>query len=560
VSTISFSGVGTGIDWSAVVDAQVQVRTQQLVTPLQNTQSTYQNQLSAYDQLRSLLTDLQSAVQAMDTPDELRSYSASSSSSSVSAAVSSGAAPGSHTLLVNQLASAQVETHAGVADDAAVLNDTGASASFTYSYAGNSTTLNVASGTTLEELVGLINNDPANPGLTASILDDGSGGATSHHLVLRGNDQGAANTVVIDPATTLAGFGQDAFSEVQPAANAQFRIDGYPPAGWIERDSNVIDDVVPGLTMTLNGTNNADPVTVSVAPDVDGVKEKISAFVTAYNAVKTYLNSNTGYDAQSKKAGVLQGSYAATLIEQRLQDIIVDVAPGLVRGTDPYTTLGQVGISTVGEGQDDSLGTLSVDDAKLTDALNGNFESVIRLFASSGGGSSDSQYISFYQASSTLTAAGTYDVQVDFDASGNLTAARIKGAGESTWRDAAVGGGYIHGQTGNPESGLWLRALWDGASGTQSATVNVQQGKAGQISGLIDDVLDISTGLLHNAEQADQDVIGNLDDRISAAQEQIDSLSELLKERYARLEEQLVQMQGRQQWITSTAASLGWTA
>ena len=88
---------------------------------------------------------------------------------------------------------------------------------------------------------------------------------------------------------------------------------------------------------------------------------------------------------------MLQGSYAAALIEQRLQDIIVNVAPGFVSGTDTYSTLGQVGISTVGEGQDDSLGTLSVDDTKLTDALNGNFEAVIHLFASSAGGSSSSQ-------------------------------------------------------------------------------------------------------------------------------------------------------------------------
>ncbi len=559
MSTISFSGVGTGIDWSAVIQAQIQVRTQQLVTPLQNTQTTYQNQLSAYDELRSLLTDLQSSVQAMDTPDELRSYSATSSGTSVTAAVSSGATPGGHSVLVNQLAAAEVETHAGVEDSSTVVNDTGAAATFAYTYGGTATSINVADGATLEDLAGLINNDPNNPGVTASILDDGTGSATSHHLVLRGSKLGAANTIAVDPSSTLAGFADTDFTEVQSAADAEFRVDGYPPSDWIHRDSNVVDDVVPGLTMTLTGTNDGQPVSVSVAPDVDGVKEKINNFVTSFNAVKTYLNGNTGYDTETQKSGVLQGSYAATLIEGRLQDIIVNMAPGFVTGTDAFTTLGQVGLSTVGEGENDSLGTLTVDDAKLTDALTTNFDGVIKLFANSAGGSSDSQDISFYQASSTLTTPGTYDVQADFDGSGNLTAARIKGSGERTWRDATVGGSFIHGQTGNPESGLWLQAFWDGSSTTQTATVRVSQGKAGQIDSLLDEVLDGSQGLLHNAQQSNQDIIGDLDDRISNAQEQIDSLAERLKERYSRLESSLVQMQGRQQWITSTASSLGWS-
>ena len=76
---------------------------------------------------------------------------------------------------------------------------------------------------------------------------------------------------------------------------------------------------------------------------------------------------------------------------------------------------------------------------------------------------------------------------------------------------------------------------------------------------LISEALDASKGLLHNAQQSDQSIISGLDDRISAAQEQLDALSERLRLRYARLEDLLVQMQGRQQWITTTAASLGWT-
>jgi flagellar capping protein FliD len=710
VSNISFSGVGTGIDWNSVIQAQIQARTQVILTPLQKSETTYQNQLSAYDELGSLLSSLQSAVQAMDTSAELRSYTVSSSSQSdIAASVSTGATAGSHSVVVNQLAAAEVEIQAGVDDATTVVNNSGSNLVFAYSYAGKSTSVLVSSGTTLQQLANLINKDADNPGVTASILDDGSGGPTSHHLVLRGSTLGAANTIEVGPATTLAGewanltadaaagssavtvdsaasfhqyqavmlgdadspaeyhvidsiagttlnlkdalgsdftmgqnayvtaqgsgsavagaastgsaqltvadvsgfqvgksvivadangseeltisgidsatgtltfssnlandyaadayvtqveggrkftFGAGDFTQVQAAANAQFRVDGYPPSGWLQRSSNVVADVIPGVTLTLTGTNDAAPVTVTVSPDVDGVKEKINEFVSGFNAVKSFLNTNTTYDPDTKKAGVLQGSYAATMVEQRLQDILVSAAPGFQNGADAYTQLGQVGIDTVAEGASASLGTLSVDDGKLTDALNTNFDAVIRLFSNSYDGYSSSKNISFYQAIPQTTQPGQYDVQADFDASGNLTAARIRAAGDAAYRDASIDSPYIYGQFGTPESGLWMRAQWDGTSTTESATIRVTQGKAGQVGDMLSQVLDSSNGLLHNIDQSYQNMISGLDDRIATAQTQLNDLSDQLKTKYALLENTLVQMQARQQWITSMASSL----
>ena len=714
MGTINFSGVGTGIDWNIVIDATIQARTQRIITPLQKSQTTYENQLSAYDKLRTLLTDLQSSVSAMDTGAELRSYTAASSvTTSVSATASGSATAGSHSVVVNQLATAEVETHAGVDEAATVVNNSGSSLAFSYSYGGKATTVQVAGGATLEQLVGLINHDSANPGVTASILDDGSGSSTSHHLVLRGNALGTANTIVIDAgATTLAGewtdlaadagagssavtvgsaagfhqyqavmlgdddspaeyhvidsiagdtlnlkdvlgadftTGQNAyatargtgstvaaaastgsaqvrvsdvshfqvgktvviadaggseeltissidsgtgtltlsanlahdyeadayvtqveggrrftfaagdFTQVQAAANAQFRVDGYPPAGWLQRGSNVVADAIPGVTLTLNDTNEGLPVSVTVSPDVAGAKDKVNQFVTSFNAVKTFLNTNTAYDPETKKAGVLMGSYAATLVEEQLQNVIVNAVPGFLSGADAYTQLAQVGVSTVGDTADNKLGTLKVDDTKLSDALSSNFDAVIRLFSNSFDGYSNSQYVSFYQASPLLTKPGQYAMEADFDAGGNLTAGRIKALGDAAFRPATVDPPYLSGQTGNPESGLWVRALWDGTSTTQSATIRVTQGVAGRIGDVLDQVLDNSNGLLHNIDKSYQDIIDGFDERIGAEQQRLNDLTDQLKAKYARLEDLLVQMQGRQQWITNTAASLGWS-
>jgi len=711
MGSINFSGAGTGIDWSMLIDAQIQARSQQVITPIEHWKASWEDKLGAYDNLRLLLTEFQTSVEAMDSAAELRSYTAKTSNEdSVAVAVSGTARPGTTSLVINQLAAAEMEAHSGLDEATTVVNSSGASQVFAYSYAGQATSVTVPSGTTLEQLAGLINNDPGNPGVTASILDDGTGSTTSHHLVLRGNDMGSANTIVIDAATTtLAGqwsnltanasagasavtvdsvadfsryqaviigdddstaeyhvidsiggstltlkdvladdfttdqgayvtvrgsgsavsapatagtaevtvadasaflvgksviiadaggyeeltiteidtetntltfsanlandYAADAFvtqleggrkftfedadfTEVQAARNAQLRLDGYPPTGWVERDTNVINDLIPGVTLTLSSTNGGAPVSITISEDIDGVKEKINEFVSNYNAVKTFINENTDYDTESQQAGLLMGSYAATLIEQRLRDVIIGVAPGFQSGTDTYTHLGQLGINTVGDSEDDTLGTLSVDDTKLTEALSTDFDAVIRLFTDNFSGYSSSQYLTFYQASELLTTAGQYEVEADFDGSGNLTAGRMRRVGETAFRDATIDPPYLVGQSGNPEDGLYVKALWDGASTTQSATVRVTRGVAGRIGDLLDEVLDGADGLLHNIGESYRDIISQIDDRIEREQARLDLLRDRLTARYARLEELMVQMQGRQQWVTNMAAGL----
>ena len=231
-----------------------------------------------------------------------------------------------------------------------------------------------------------------------------------------------------------------------------------------------------------------------------------------------------------------------------------------MNGTDTYTQLGQVGVNTVGDGADDQLGTLTVDDSALTDALNTNYDAVISLFTNDYNGYSNNQYVNFYQASSLLTKPGQYDVQADFDSSGNLIAGRIKGAGDTTYRNATVDPPYISGLSGNPEAGLWVKAQWDGSSTTQSATIRVTEGVANQMADLLDQVMDSRTGVLHNAVKGDQDIISGIDDQITAAQDRLNDLTDQLKAQYAKLESSLAEMQAQQQSISSMASSLSATA
>ncbi len=715
MGNVNFSGVGTGIDWSMIIDAQIQARRRQIIEPIQEWKVSWQEKLSAFDQLRSLLVDFQDASTAMDTPSELRSYTAQSSDEdAVAATVSGDATAATYGVEVNQLADAETETHSGVDEAETVVNNSGGTFDFAYTYGGTSVSVEVADGSTLQDLAGLINNDPSNPGIRASILDDGSGNFTSHHLVLRGTDTGADHTITIDPAgTTLQGdwgnltadaaagdssvtvddvspfaryqaiiindddssaeyhvidsissntlnlqgtlgdaftvaqnayatprgigsglasgassgdsqvsvndashfqvgksviiadgsnsesltiseidtsnntitfssnltndyasdgyvtqleggrkftFEDTDFTETETARNAQLRVDGYPSGSWIERESNTTSNVIEGVTLTLKDTTAGSTVNITVSEDIEGVKEKINQFVTAHNAVKEFLNEQTDYNTETEEAGVLLGNYAAGLVESQIRSILISQAPGFEDGVDTYTLLGQVGIETLGRTDDDfAMGTLTVDETELNSALAEDFEGVIQLLAADFSGYSDSDYLEFYQASDTLTTPGKYDVKASFDASGNLTGGQMKLTSESTYRDADVSDPYLIGTSDNPEEGLWVRCEWDGSSSTQTATVRVTQGIAGATSYLLDDVLDTSDGLLHNVGESYEGIVGDIDDRIEEEEERLEALRERLVEKYARLEQLLVELQGQQNWAQSISSYMGWS-
>src|ERR1700722_9906567 len=79
-------------------------------TELQTQLTTLQSKQSAYQQINTDVTALQTAGQALTDPDGWTATTATSSSSAVVASTTSAATPGATTFNVTQLASAQIST------------------------------------------------------------------------------------------------------------------------------------------------------------------------------------------------------------------------------------------------------------------------------------------------------------------------------------------------------------------------------------------------------------------------------------------------------------------
>jgi len=191
-------GLATGIDTNALIQQLMEINSRRLKLMQQDLQET-QEKKDAMDELATKLGAFRSASKALSDSSQLRSFQAKTSDSDVmTAEAGSDAAEGSHSVEISQLATSERWIHSGFANSTTYV---GAGTLF-ISYNHQELKIQTTSETTLEDLVGLINNDQDNPGITATILKHDNGSETPYHLVLNGQDSGSEYQITINSSNT----------------------------------------------------------------------------------------------------------------------------------------------------------------------------------------------------------------------------------------------------------------------------------------------------------------------------------------------------------------------
>ncbi len=457
------------------------------------------------------------------------------------------------------LAQTEKELHSGVASEDTIINNSGSSKVFAYKYAGGDTIeVSVADGATLQDLVDAINEDSKNPGVVATIVNDGQGLSNSYHLVLTGKNQGAAYTIDIDDSkTTLDGtsstvnFQSSTFTETQSAQNSMIRLDGFPDDStqYIQNSSNVINNLIDGVTVTLKSTGDT---TIVVANDTSAMEEKIQNFVDAYNDLMKYMDNVVKYDDKTKQAGTLQSNYAAQMVQYDIMRTTIDIPPGFKSinslesppGSERYVSLSSIGIKTV----DDKY--LEIDSSKLEDALQNHTDDVALLFGADLVGRNDTttNKITYDSHVNNLTEPGSYDVEVTVSG-GSITSAKIDG------HDAVIDGNYIVGKAGYPESGLQL-LVDTSVDGTYNAEIRLLRGVTKSLNEKIDDLLDSNSGPLNVLIDNYNGIINNIDKKIDREKDRILSVEKRLQNQFAKMEATVSQLNGQMQYLQANIAKL----
>jgi len=269
-------------------------------------------------------------------------------------------------------------------------------------------------------------------GVTASVLYTGTG----YKLVLNSDSTGLANTIDISVTDTGDGNNTDAnglsrlsytsgalnLTESQAATDASFKLNGVS----ITRSSNTVTDAIPGVKLTLSGTNSGSPSSLLVENDTEVVVEKVKEFVEKFNALQTLISENSEFDSTgASENGILLGDSTTRTIMNQVRNVLGSTVAGLESAN--VRSLAEVGIST-----NFQTGQLSFDEAEFTKKLISDPKDVAALFGEQGR-TSDGQVT--FEASSINTKPGTYDINVTTAATrGDITGSVSLGA--STTIDA----------------------------------------------------------------------------------------------------------------------------
>ena len=195
--SISFSGLASGIDSASIIKQLTEVA-QKPITLLQGKDDAYNAGLSAWQQLNSNLSALQTAAVALTHASTYSAASATSSSTAVATITTlPGATLGDHSLTVTQLAQSQKVVSASVASGSTALGKAG-------SFLLNGKTISVSSTDALSDISVKIN--AAKAGISATVVNVGP---NDFRLTLTSNQSGAANTIAASDTTggILGGLG-----------------------------------------------------------------------------------------------------------------------------------------------------------------------------------------------------------------------------------------------------------------------------------------------------------------------------------------------------------------
>ena len=379
--TISVGGLISGLDTNGMIEQMLALQ-QKPIVKLQQREAAYQVELTAYGSLQGILDSLKSAMEDLDSVSDLTGFSAASGNTDLfSVSADENATAGSYGITVQQLAEVHKLTSGAFSEDGLV----GEGTIHLKVGDGSTTDIAVSAADTIDDVAQAIND--ADAGVQAAVIFDGTG----YFLTLAAEETGVENVInltVTDTGdadnTDMNGLSRlvydksvtENLSNTQDAADSIITVDGVAD---IHRSTNVIDDVIEGVTLTLKSAPAVpdNEATLTVSRDTGAVISKINSFVSAYNKVLDLFDAYQSYDPNTEAAGVLLGDATTNSIRNSLDNRVTD----MVSGVESFDRLADLGIAI------DDEGRLEVDSEVLNSALDDHFDDVLRFFTQTTEGS-----------------------------------------------------------------------------------------------------------------------------------------------------------------------------
>lgn len=349
-SIVTALGGGSGIDMAALAKNLAEAQFAGRLSRIDDRSELLDRQISTASTLKSQVVQLAASIGERVRTGDLSAQPtiANGAVATVSRGIANGS--GTYSLEVTSLAAAQTLVSPAVASTSTPIGagtltlrfGSIASGTFTADPARTASTITLNPGATLGDAAAAIN--AANAGVTAYVAN----GANGAQLVLKGSE-GAANAFILeaseDPANpglaALAWDGTpDPARQIGTATDAQFKLDGVV----MTSKSNKVENVVPGLSLQLTGTNIGAPTTIRFSDPASAVSGFMQDLTAALNelmaTLKQAIDPLSGDLARDSGTRALRNAFA----QLASTTIMPNAADGQPR------TLGELGLATNRDG------------------------------------------------------------------------------------------------------------------------------------------------------------------------------------------------------------------
>ncbi|MEK9989702.1 MAG: flagellar filament capping protein FliD, partial [Halieaceae bacterium] len=351
-------GGGSGIDIVKLARDLTDVEKLPAEEKINASQEATQAKISAFAVLKFNVQALVDQFNALNDASELATPTATSSDvGKVSVLSTDGSAlSGIYEFSVSALATEQRNISNAYLSKTQSLNG-GSGFTLTVTTPAGGTATNIAIDAGNDNPQGVVNAiNAAGLGVTAVLVAADSAGS-AYRIALQGQT-GASNSFEISSTLSDSDLGFHDASNGNLANNSGTRSLQNPGDAsltyngvGLTRSSNVVTDVLPGLTVSLNGTTSGgDTVNLNVVSDRATLKTKLQDLVTTYNDVQFALNELSDPDSEEEEVG---GALARDLaVIRTVRDTIYKaVTQDSSTPSGDITGLRDIGVTLTGYGE-----------------------------------------------------------------------------------------------------------------------------------------------------------------------------------------------------------------
>lgn len=244
--------------------------------------------------------------------------------------------------------------------------------------------------TTLQGLANDIN--AANTGATASIsTTKDANGNTTYQLALTGMTSFTDTSGFLNSIGVLQhGYG----NQILQAQDAKYTLDNLN----LTSSTNTVTGVIQGVTLQLLKGTPSSPAstTLNLTQDESTVDKSVQGFVSAYNALQSYVAQNSQLDTTTFNTGPLFGNSTVQSVQSQLSNNLFQTIPGLPNG---FNNLASIGFGL------DQNGNMTLNQSTFDNAMHTNPQAVAQLFQATG--TSSNSAISYVSDGSKTVSSGT---------------------------------------------------------------------------------------------------------------------------------------------------------